>query len=157
MPVSFRADRLSWRKRRVVLFGGGVCLMLWGVAVFPLRLLPWFWVSDTVLHFIFGAGLTLVAAALVRGRDDVLACCMITLGIVWEPVECWYFYCDTVDHADGLVPRLVVAAGGEFGFGVNRCTANGFARWMMGDNTVKDMGYVALGSVVALVGTGRYE
>jgi len=147
----------AWNYDRRLLAVGGLLLMAWGLTVWPLGFLPAPWFADTVLHFIFGCGLTLVLAATVPRRDDLLALTVAAIGVLWEPAEWWWFYCDTLPDTAGLLPRTAAFAAGEMGYGTGRCTLEWFSRWMTGHDTIKDIGYVWLGPLTTLVWIGRYR
>jgi len=105
------------------------------VSVWPFRLIPAFLHVDAILHASMGAAITLTLAAIVPRRDDILAVITGVLGIIWEPIE-WYWF----DCIQG-----------------SACTQASLVTWMVGEDTVFDMALVALGAIIALIVIGRYR
>jgi len=83
-----------------------------------------------------GAALTLLFAALIPREDHLIALAVAAIGVVWEPVEWYYFRC--------------VAGSGT-------CGRASLREWMLGQDTLADMTLVALGALVALIVIGRYN
>ena len=128
-------DGGRWRVDRRLLALGGALLGLVVVAVWPVDVVPSYVHDDATMHFAAGAALTLLFAALIPREDHLIALAVAAIGVVWEPVEWYYFRC--------------VAGSGT-------CGRASLREWMLGQDTLADMTLVALGALVALVAIGRY-
>lgn len=135
MTDSARSETGAWRIDRWLLATAAVVLGIGVLGVFPLRVTPAFVHDDALLHFVSGVSLTLAFAATVPRRDDLLAALVATTGVLWEPVEWWFFAC----------------------WRPGTCTTGDLAAWLTAEDTLLDVALVALGAAVALRAIGRWR
>jgi len=126
----------QWRVDRRLLALGSVLLGLVVVAVWPVAVVPSYVHDDATVHFVSGVALTLFFAALIPREDHLIALAVATIGMLWEPLEWWLFRCYQ---------------------GIGTCEGASLQEWMLGQDTLADMTLVALGALVALIATGRYN
>lgn len=141
-------DYGNWSPDRVMLGIGGLFIGLVVVLIWPVSLLPNFVHDDSLMHLSGGIALTLVFAALIPREDHQIAAAVMFLGVIWEPYEAYHFYCTGGDWL-----TLVV----QDAHGTGRCSVDGVVHWMNRVDTVKDMSLVWCGSLLCLVGIGRYK
>jgi len=148
--------RLNRQLIRYLFLFASIAIGSFVVSVFPARVIfpspPSY--MDSVLHFSAGICATLFFAAVLPARDDLLAVVVMILGILFEPTEWWFYWCNVADAP--FLERVSMLLTGDIGLGQGKCTSEGFKRWISGDDTIKDMTLVALGSLLTLATIGRY-
>jgi len=132
---SARDESGGWRVNRRLLILAGFIIMATVVSIWPIGVIPWYTNLDIILHASGGAAIALILAGIIPTRDDILICITALLGVVWEPIEWYWFDCIQTDA----------------------CTEVSLIKWMVGEDTLFDITLVALGAIVALIVIGRYR